>query len=129
LPGGDIPNGDMAVLIEAAQRKWSWLPIPMARRYAHAYGTRMERLLGNGGSIPDLGQPLGDSIYEAELEYLVTGEWAQTAEDVLWRRSKLGLHVSPATAHAVDAWMRARLSGALTPAIPALTRPAPAPRY
>jgi len=129
LPGGDIPNGDMAVLIEAAQRKWSWLPIPMARRYAHAYGTRMERLLGNGGSIPDLGQPLGDSIYEAELDYMVRAEWAETAEDVLWRRSKLGLHVSPATAEAVDAWMRARLSGALTPAIPALTRPVPAPRY
>jgi glycerol-3-phosphate dehydrogenase len=129
LPGGDIPGGDMAVLIEAAQRKWSWLPIPMVRRYARAYGTRMERLLGNGGSIADLGRPLGDSVYEAELDYLVTAEWAETAEDVLWRRSKLGLHVSPQTARAVDDWMRARTSGALMPAIPALTRPVPAPRY
>jgi glycerol-3-phosphate dehydrogenase len=129
LPGGDIPGGDMAVLMEAAQRKWSWLPLPMVRRYARAYGTRIERLLGNGGSIADLGRPLGDSVYEAELDYLVRAEWAVTAEDVLWRRSKLGLHVSPATAQAVDDWMRARTSGAFKPAIPALTRPAPAPRY
>ena len=49
--------------------------------------------------------------------------------DVLWRRSKLGLHVSPAPAQAVEDWLRARTSGALAPDIPALTRPAPAPRY
>jgi len=129
LPGGDIPGGNMAVLLEAIQRKWSWLPAPIARRYARAYGTRIERILGNGGALADLGRPLGDGVYEAELAYLVEAEWAETAEDVLWRRSKRGRQVSPATARADEDWMRARTSGALKPAIPALTRPAPAPRY
>jgi glycerol-3-phosphate dehydrogenase len=130
LPGGDIPGGDMSVLIDAIQRKWSWLPAPIARRYARAYGTRVERILGNGAEMADLGRPLGDGVYEAELNYLVEAEWAETAEDVLWRRSKLGLHVTPATAAAIDEWMRARTAGEHPAvAIPAWIRPAPPPRY
>jgi glycerol-3-phosphate dehydrogenase len=120
----------MVVLIEAIQRKWSWLPAPLARRYARAYGTRVERILGHGAEMGDLGRPLGDGVYEAELEYLVEAEWAETAEDVLWRRSKLGLHVTPATAAAIENWMRARTSGEhQKPSIPAAMRPAPLPRY
>ena len=75
-----------------------WLPADLARRYARAYSTRVERLLGNALSLEDLGAAFGDGLYEAEVDYLVRNEWATTAEDVLWRRSKLGLHVSKETA-------------------------------
>src|SRR5690606_37593487 len=79
--------------------------------YARAYGTRAERFLGRAAALADLGRPLGDGVYEAELDYLVDAEWARTAEDVLWRRSKLGLHVAATTAAAVEDWLRARMAG------------------
>ena len=74
-------------------------------RYARAYGTRVEMLLGSATSLEDLGEHLGDDVYGAELRYLVTQEWARTEEDVLWRRSKLGLHITEDTAQAIAHWL------------------------
>ncbi|MBU0858515.1 MAG: hypothetical protein KJ667_01130, partial [Alphaproteobacteria bacterium] len=74
-------------------------------RYARAYGTRMGDVIGKARDLAGLGQHYGDDIYEAELHYLVEYEWARTAEDVLWRRSKSGLHIAPETAKAVESVM------------------------
>ncbi len=63
-----------------------------------AYGTRIDRLLAGARCLEELGEDSGDGLYEAEIVYLVGQEWARTAEDVLRRRSKLGLHVSAQTA-------------------------------
>lgn len=103
LPGGDIPRGDFEDFVRAMQEKWLFLPPAMVRRYARAYGTRMGDIIGTAKNIGGLGAFYGDDMFEAELRYLVEYEWARTPEDVLWRRSKRGLHVAPQTAEVVTA--------------------------
>jgi glycerol-3-phosphate dehydrogenase len=93
LPGGDLPGGDFEAFVRELQRAARWLPSDLARRYARAYGSRVERFLVGARGLGDLGERLGEGLYEAEVDYLRRCEWAVTAEDVLWRRSKLGLHV------------------------------------
>jgi glycerol-3-phosphate dehydrogenase len=112
LPGGDMPNADFEAFFGALQMERTWLPPALARRYARAYGTRVSALLGAAHSLADLGEPLGGGLYEAEVDYLVQNEWAQIAEDILWRRSKLGLHVGHETAARLRAWLGRKTEGA-----------------
>ncbi|WP_042261980.1 glycerol-3-phosphate dehydrogenase [Paraburkholderia heleia] len=111
LPGGDIANARFEPFAQDFARRHAWLPAALARRYARAYGTRAGHLVGNAQSLADLGAEVVPGIYEAELRYLRNAEWATRAEDVLWRRSKLGLHVAPGTlngvAAAIDHWFAA----------------------
>ena len=76
-----------------ARREHPWVPEPLLRRWARAYGTRLAAIAGGASRLDDLGRDLGGGLYEAEVRYLAEHEWARTAEDVLWRRSRLGLHV------------------------------------
>ncbi|MGA7327471.1 MAG: glycerol-3-phosphate dehydrogenase [Rhodomicrobium sp.] len=101
LPGGDIENADIAAFAIAVRERWPFLAPGTALRFAHSYGTRVERILGEARYIADLGRDFGCGLSEAELDYLARDEWVQTADDVLWRRSKLGLHLSKAQAEAV----------------------------
>ncbi|AOK60066.1 glycerol-3-phosphate dehydrogenase [Burkholderia ubonensis] len=111
LPGGDIANAKFDAFAAQFAARHPWLPAELARRYARAYGTRAERVVGNAKSLADLGTAIAPGIHEAELRYLRDVEWATRAQDVLWRRSKLGLHVAPGTLDAVtaalDAWFAA----------------------
>lgn len=97
LPGGDIDAGDFAAFAEQQSQVYAWLPGALLLRYARAYGTRMDRFLEGAKSTGDLGAHYGDDVYEAEIVYLIKYEWARTAEDILWRRTKLGVHVSDET--------------------------------
>jgi glycerol-3-phosphate dehydrogenase len=97
LPGGDLPNGDLELFVRELRIVAPWLPPDLARRYARAYGSRVEKLLMGARRLDDLGEHLGGGLYEVEVEYLHRYEWAMTAEDILWRRSKLGLHVGADT--------------------------------
>lgn len=94
LPGGDFAGGFDAFLGEVGAL-WPWLPADTAQRMARAYGTRIERVIGSAQSLAGLGRDYGNGLTEAEVDYLRREEFAQTAEDVLWRRSKLGLHMAP----------------------------------
>jgi glycerol-3-phosphate dehydrogenase len=105
LPGGDLPDADFGAFLERFRAERRWLPDKLARRYARAYGTRAYRLLDGAVSLDGLGEHLGGGLYEAEALYLLRHEWAVSDEDILFRRSKLGLHVSEETA----ARLRARL--------------------
>jgi glycerol-3-phosphate dehydrogenase len=105
LPGGDLPDGDFEAFVQQLQETAPWLPPGVMRRYARAYGTRVERFLAGARGPDDLGEHLGDGLYEAELEYLRRHEWATSAEDILWRRSKLGLHVGAKTVAGLKAWL------------------------
>jgi glycerol-3-phosphate dehydrogenase len=105
LPGGDMPNADFDAFLLTVLRAHPWLPVDLARRYARAYGTRIERVLDGAQDLAALGEHLGDGVYEAEVDYLVHNEWARTEEDILWRRSKLGLHVSAETAARLRGWL------------------------
>ncbi|MCA8114197.1 glycerol-3-phosphate dehydrogenase [Burkholderia cepacia] len=111
LPGGDIANAKFDVFAAAFAKRHPWLPAALARRYARAYGTRAERVIDGAKSLADLGTEIAPGIHDVELRYLRDVEWATCAQDVLWRRSKLGLHVAPGTLDAVtaavDAWFAA----------------------
>lgn len=94
LPGGDFPYTGLAAQIDAARKRWPFLAPEHAERLVHAYGTRIGRVLGDARSAEDLGENLGADLTAAEVRYLMNHEWAQTEDDVLWRRSKLGLRLS-----------------------------------
>ena len=103
LPGGDIAQARFEPFAYAFAKRHAWLPAPLARRYARAYGTRARRVIGEATSPEGLGKAIAPGLYEAELRYLRDAEWATCAQDVLWRRTKLGLHVEPGTMDAVTA--------------------------
>jgi glycerol-3-phosphate dehydrogenase len=91
LPGGDFPPDGFHAQVAEAIGRWPFLSEPHARRLTRAYGTRIDRVLRNAQSMDDLGTRFAGDLTGAEVRYLVEHEWAQSAEDVLWRRSKLGL--------------------------------------
>jgi glycerol-3-phosphate dehydrogenase len=105
LPGGDIPGADFEGFANRFRQHHAWLPADLARRYLHSYGTRSEQLLHGASAMEDLGDDLGDGLYAVELRYLTRYEWVETADDLLWRRSKLGLHVSEQTKQNIAAWL------------------------
>ncbi len=105
MPGGDMPDADFDRFLAQARQRWAFLPEPLALRLARAYGTRMEELLGPAKSMADLGEDFGAGLTAAEVDYLMRREWARSAEDILWRRSKLGLHVPVDAAAKIDAYL------------------------
>jgi glycerol-3-phosphate dehydrogenase len=105
LPGGDLPQGSFAVFLRALERRYPWLPARLRRRYAYAYGTRIERVLGAASAPADLGQELLPQLYEREVDYLCREEYARSVQDILWRRSKLGLHLLQADLSPLERWL------------------------
>lgn len=103
LPGGDIINADFGAFLADLRRHYPWLPEFLLSRYARAYGTRIHRLLSGAQRLADLGKDFGDGLLEGEIDYLVKHEWARTAEDILWRRSKLGLRAGPQVTEQLEA--------------------------
>ena len=108
LPGGDMPEADFDAYLAQFSALYPFLPGPLARRLVRAYGTRAPRILGEAKSLGDLGPDFGGGLFEAEVNYLVAQEWARDPEDILWRRSKLGLHVPADTALKLDAYLKTR---------------------
>ena len=94
LPGGDF--SDQATLSESLQQEYPWLPGQTVRRYVRQYGTLCLAFLKPSKQLSDLGQDFGAGLYRAEVDYLVRREWACTVDDILWRRTKLGLRLSAA---------------------------------
>ena len=101
LPGGDIPHGDFEAFLISFLSTHAWLPENLARHYARLYGTRAERVVNGATSLKDLGQRFGELLFDAEIKYLRQQEWAETAADVLDRRTKHRLHLSQAEQDAV----------------------------
>jgi glycerol-3-phosphate dehydrogenase len=110
LPGGDT-GSDFTGFVTRFCNAHAWLPTALAQRYAHAYGTRASQVIGRASSLDELGDCIAPQLYEAELRYLRDVEWARGADDILWRRSKLGLHLLPEqlamASAAIDAWFDA----------------------
>jgi glycerol-3-phosphate dehydrogenase len=82
--------------------RWPFLSEPTARRLLRAYGLRAERFLGEAQSLDDLGPVLTGDLTAAEVRYLVENEWVESADDILWRRSKLGLTATPEERGAIE---------------------------
>jgi glycerol-3-phosphate dehydrogenase len=108
LPGGDMPDAHFERFLAELSRRHPALPVPLLRRLARAYGTRADRILGDVKTTGDLGQDFGAGLHAREIDYLIEQEWARTAEDILYRRSKLGLHVPEGAAAAITAYIAAR---------------------
>ena len=90
LPGGD---GDPAALLSSLESEFPRLPGALLRRMSRAYGTRTNRILAGAVTLDDLSPVLAADLTTREVDYLVNVEWARTAEDILFRRTKLGLHI------------------------------------
>jgi glycerol-3-phosphate dehydrogenase len=103
LPGGDFSSTSVIGLIDEISARHPYLPAPLVRRLAFAYGTRVWRIVADGKRIEDLGPAIVGDLHRAELDYLRREEWARTPEDVLWRRTKLGLAASRAQMGALEA--------------------------
>ena len=108
LPGGDFPHDGADALAATLKRTYPFLTDSWARRLVRAYGTEAQKVLGDATKASDLGQDFGATLTEAEVIWLMTHEYARTAEDVLWRRTKLGLRLDDEQARALDQWMTHR---------------------
>jgi glycerol-3-phosphate dehydrogenase len=106
LPGGDFPVEGKAEQVRKLTASYPFLAHQHARRLVDAYGTLAAHMLGNAKQSADLGRAFGGTLMEAEVRYLIQNEWARTADDVVWRRSKLGLRLTPEEIAALDAWMQ-----------------------
>lgn len=112
LPGGDFPVNGVADLIAHLRARYSFLSDKWAARLVRAYGTEAVQILGDAASVQDLGRDFGATLTEAEVRWLIAREYAATAEDVVWRRSKLGLRLSAAQVQALDDWMSGQRAAA-----------------
>ncbi len=106
LPGGDFPVRGFDALVAGLARDYPFLTPFHARRLARAYGTEARAILGSATALSDLGHDFGATLTEVEIRWLMAKEYARTAEDVVWRRSKLGLRLSAAEIAALDQWMQ-----------------------
>ncbi|MFZ7091989.1 glycerol-3-phosphate dehydrogenase [Primorskyibacter sp. 2E233] len=107
LPGGDMDNADYEAFRGKMKADYPWMPRSLRRHYGRLYGARIAQIVGEATSLEGLGRHFGGDLYEAEVLYLVQTEWAQTAEDILWRRTKHRLHLSPAEQAAFAEWFQA----------------------
>lgn len=110
LPGGDFNVTGFDEQVAALQKDYSFLPAVFASRLTRLYGTDARFILGEAASLGDLGKCFGYNLYEAEVKWLIGREWARTAADVLWRRTKLGLRLSREEAAELETYMTGYLA-------------------
>ena len=110
LPGGDFAVNGVQDLIADLLRDYPFLTPFWARRLVRAYGTEARAVLGKAASAEDLGMDFGATLTAREVEWLMDREFARRAEDIVWRRNKLGLRMKASEVAALEAWMRARQS-------------------
>jgi glycerol-3-phosphate dehydrogenase len=101
LPGGDLPGADFVAFLAAWRARLSWLDPVHLHGLARRHGTRLEAIAGDARAPGDLGRHFGAGLYAREIDFLRRAEWAQSADDVLWRRTKAGLHLDAAARRAV----------------------------
>ncbi len=107
LAGGDLSGtANFETFLSTLKLEFDWLPEKLVDRYAHAYGSRTRLLLKNCHRIEDMGENFGDNIYSQEITYLQNHEDATTIEDILWRRSKLGLHITTETKNKIENFLK-----------------------
>ncbi|MCW8355929.1 glycerol-3-phosphate dehydrogenase [Marinomonas pontica] len=109
-----LPGGDLGMPLDAfsmkLQKDYPFIGAQLARRFANSYGTLTHTLLNKANTESDLGQHFGNQLFQVEVDYLINHEWARTAEDVLWRRTKLGLEFTPEQASALDEYITSQVN-------------------
>lgn len=109
LPGGDFQTTGFEKLVAEKTARYPFMKNETIRRLCHAYGTRISMVLGEASSQDQLGENFGAGLTEAEVRYLATNEWANCADDIVWRRSKLGLVMSVDQIAKLESWMQSEL--------------------
>ncbi|TBN39052.1 glycerol-3-phosphate dehydrogenase [Paracoccus subflavus] len=104
LPGGEIANADFESFLNLLRELHPWMPRPLVVHYARLYGARTKDVVAGAMGMAGLGRHFGGTLYEAEARYLVAREWAQTPDDILTRRTKHYLHLTPAEQDAFADW-------------------------
>ncbi|PKA45086.1 glycerol-3-phosphate dehydrogenase [Rhizobium sullae] len=104
LPGGEIPNADYETFANSLRDAYPWMPRKLVHHYGRLYGARTKNVVAGATGIQGLGRHFGGQLYEAEARYLVATEWAATADDILYRRTKHYLHLSEAQRAAFGEW-------------------------
>ncbi len=104
LPGGNFPADKVGAFYDSLCAQYAWIPAAQLHRMMQAYGTRIHDVIGKATSLDDLGHHFGAGLYEAEVHYLYTHEFARTADDILWRRTKLGLRLSAHEQAKLETW-------------------------
>jgi glycerol-3-phosphate dehydrogenase len=112
LPGGDFPATGYEAEVEKLKARFAFLDAKLAARLVRLYGTRAAKLLGTATSTADLGRHFGADLYECEVKWLINEEWAHSADDILWRRTKLGLRLTPDQKSAVESYVYGALEAA-----------------
>ncbi|WP_417667567.1 glycerol-3-phosphate dehydrogenase [Roseibium sp.] len=115
LPGGDFPVLDFDKMVSKLQGEFPFLTETFAHRLLHAYGTDAWSILGDAKTREGLGRCFGSDLFEAEVRWLMTREWAQSAGDILWRRSKLGLRLSDEETAALETFVSGCLAETAAP--------------
>jgi D-erythritol 1-phosphate dehydrogenase len=110
LPGGDFANGDFEGFQTQLNQEYPWLPEDLSYHYARLYGSRADKIINNATSIVELGKYFGGTLYESEIKYLRDQEWASSADDILFRRTKHGLHLSKEQRDKVDFYLNERVA-------------------
>jgi glycerol-3-phosphate dehydrogenase len=105
LPGGDFPWSEFDAEVERARERWNFLELDQAVRLVSAYGSRLDEVLADARVKADLGAAFGPDLTAAEVRYLMEKEWARFPQDILWRRSKLGLTMTAADREQLAAFM------------------------
>ncbi len=121
LPGGDLPMGGVATLVSSLEPRYPKFDRLYLDRLVRAYGTRAEHILGEAQEPGDLGEDFGAGLREAEVLYLVREEWAESAADIVWRRSKLGLGMTFGQIDLLDEWLARNRAQAYDCRTPTLT--------
>ena len=110
LPGGDFPVDGFEALVTGMQRQYPFMETDVVRRLCRLYGTQVATILGTAKKASDLGRHFGHGLYQAEAEYLIENEWAQTADDILFRRTKTGIRLSASQKAELGRWIQERCS-------------------
>ena len=108
LPGGDFPADGFEKELASLARAHAFLDDAAARRLVRSYGTTARDVLAGADSMEDLGEYFGAGLTEREVDHLCANEWAETADDILWRRTKLGLHLTAAERRRLEKWINQR---------------------
>jgi glycerol-3-phosphate dehydrogenase len=104
LPGGDFIDADFERFLKSVIQRYSWLPRELATHYARLYGSNLHQILGESTSLAQLGVCFGKQLYVAEVQYLIDNEWAMSSDDILYRRTKHGLHMDAIEVTHLQSW-------------------------
>ncbi|MBN9216810.1 MAG: glycerol-3-phosphate dehydrogenase, partial [Mesorhizobium sp.] len=113
LPGGDFGAAGKASYEATVRKRFPWLPEAQVARYVQQYGTRVENLLSGVNIASDLGECFGADLYQREVDFLVSTEWAEAPDDVIWRRTKVGLRLSQGEIGRLRGYLAALNEGAV----------------